>query len=291
MWTKFDYVKASTMTDAFKILNKYKGEVAVYAGGSDLLLGMRGEGPKPKILLDIKGLEGLSKLSYKNKTLSIGANVTVSQLMKTKPAVKAFELFQEVGSLFGSPPIRNQATIGGNICRASPSSDMAPCLMVLDALVVVAAKGKQRKIDIKKFFKAPKETVLKMSELVVALEIPAPTSKTGTAFDKLRRTNFDLAIVNAAASVSLKRKKVASVRVALGGVAPTPIRATNAEKLLLNQEPTEELLKKAGQAAAAQTKPISDVRASAEYRRHVSKILVERVLENALHKIGGAAWK
>ncbi len=291
MWTKFDYQKAASLNEAFKLLAKNSGQAAVFAGGSDILVSMRGEGSKPKVLVDIKAIPGLDKISYKKRVLSIGANVTLSTLLKARPAVKAFEIFQEAGKVFGSPQIRNRATVGGNICRASPSSDLAPCLLVLDAKVIAASKGKKRKIAMAKFFTGPGETALNKNELAVAVEVPAPPGKTGTSFVKLRRTNFDLALVNVAAAIRLKNRKVDFVRIALGGVAPTPMRALKAEKLLKGKLPSKKLLREAALLAASETEPISDVRASAEYREHVSRVLVERALENASGKIGGASWK
>jgi carbon-monoxide dehydrogenase medium subunit len=164
---------------------------------------------------------------------------------------------------------------------------MAPPLLVLDAnLIAISEKG-ERKIAIGEFFLGPEKTVLERGEILKDIQVRSPAKNVGTAFLKVRRTGVDLAIVNVAVALTVSENKFNNVKIALGGVAPTPMRAAKAEEQLKGKECTDENIEAAAETAASETKPIADVRSTAEYRREVSKVLVRRAVKNALGKIGG----
>ena len=291
MWSEFEYLRPATMEDAFKLLSKYRDEAAIFAGGTDLLISMRAGLIKPKYIIDLKAIPELGRIKYGKGQLTVGGVVTVSALTREEIVQKEFDIFVEAAKVFGSPQIRNKATVGGNICRSSPSSDMAPPLLVLDAKLTLASKKGERSIPIKEFFLGPERTSLKSGEFLKEIQIPTPPKHTGTAFLKIRRTAFDLAIVNVAAAVKVSRNKFEDVRIALGGVAPTPMRAWKAEEQIRGKACTDENIEVAAETASGETSPISDVRSSAEYRKEVSKILVKRALKAALGRIGGGTWR
>jgi carbon-monoxide dehydrogenase medium subunit len=287
MWSNFEYIKPRTLGEALDLLSKYKKEAITYAGGTDVLVGMREGEIKPKYVIDIKGLPELNKIKSKNGHWSLGTLVTWSALMNSGTLKKRLPIFNEAAGVFGSPQIRNKATIGGNICTASPSCDLGPVLLVLDAELLVAGKRRKRTIPITKFFLKRKQTSLAKDEILTEIIVKLPPRDMAMAFLKHRRTGVDLAIVNVAVAVRAKKNKFESVKIALGGVAPTPIRAVKAEEELKGMECTDENIERAAQVASGETKPISDVRASAEYRKELAKVLVTRAIKSALQKMGG----
>ncbi len=287
MWSNFEYIKPRTLGEALDLLSKYKKEAITYAGGTDALVSMREGEIKPKYVIDIKELTELSKIKSKNGQWSLGTLVTWSALMNSGTLQKRLPIFNEAAKVFGSPQIRNKATIGGNICTASPSCDLGPVLLVLDAELKVAGKRRKRTIPITEFFLKRKQTSLAKDEILTEILVKTPPKDMATAFLKHRRTGVDLAIVNVAVAVKVKKNKFDSVKIALGGVAPTPMRAIKAEEKLKGVECTDENIESAAQVASGETRPISDVRASAEYRKELAKVLVKRAIKSALQKMGG----
>jgi carbon-monoxide dehydrogenase medium subunit len=287
MWTEFEYVKPSTLGTAFDLLSKHGDQAAIFAGGTDLLVNMREGRKRPKQIVDIKAIPELSQFKRENGHLIIGSTVKWAVLAESDIVKKDLQIFAEATDVFGSPQIRNVATIGGNICRASPACDMGPPLLVLDATVTLVSQKGERSVPVKEFFVSPEETSLQKGEILKSIQVPIPPKNMGTAFLKIRRTGFDLAIVNAAAALTVKDKKFEDVRIALGSVAPTPIRAPKAEDQLKGQACTDENIQKAALTASAETDPISDLRSSAEYRREISKVLVKRAIHAAVAKAGG----
>lgn len=287
MWSKFEYMKPGTLDEALDLLLKYKKDAITYAGGTDILVSMRDGEIKPKYVIDIKELTDLSKIKTKNGQMSLGTLVTWSALMNSGTLQKRLPILCEAARVFGSPQIRNKATIGGNICTASPSCDLGPVLLVLDAELMVAGKRRKRTIPIAEFFLKRKQTSLAKDEILTEILVKLPSKDMATAFLKHRRTGVDLAIVNVAVAVRVKKNKFEGVKIALGGVAPTPMRALKSEEKLKGAVCTDENIESAAQVASDETRPISDVRASAEYRSEIAKVLVKRAIKSALEKMGG----
>jgi carbon-monoxide dehydrogenase medium subunit len=237
----------------------------------------------PTALIDLAGLD-LSYIRVEAGIIRIGAMTTVAKLLASESVQGNFTCLAEAAEEFGAIQTKSMATLGGNLCSAVPSADLAPPLLILAAQVIIAGQNGDRVLPLEQFFTGPKKSVLTAGEILTEIELPVPPPRTGTSFLKLgRRQAMTLAVVNVAALVSLAEdgRTVESARIALGAVAPTPLRAGHAENLLQGQELSDALIEKAAFTAATEIVPISDLRATAEYRRDVSQVLVKRALLEA----------
>ena len=215
--------------------------------------------------------------------LTIGAAATV-RAVETSAVVRAkYPVLAYAASTLASIQIRNLATVAGNICRASPSADMPPALLVLDAAVVLAGPAGERVVPLAEFFTGPGRTVRQPNELLTEIRVPPPQPHSGAAYIKHSpRRAMDLAVVGVAAAVTLQDGLCRNVRIALGAVAATPRRAREAEAVLEGCEPTAARLEEAARVAATECSPISDVRGSADYRREMVRVNTARALQQAL---------
>ena len=279
-----EYHRPESIDEALRILGNNPGDAKVIAGGTDLLVS------KPvgtKILVDISRLP----LSYieEGDVLRIGATtnfnaIQASEHLRENP----LKIMSEASGEIGHYNLRHLATIGGNLCNAVPSADAAIPLIALDAEAVIAGVDKDRMVKFENFFTFVQETVLDESEILKEIRIPQQPPGTGASFERIGRTNVDIALVNAAVRLTLDDERVcADSRIVLGAVAPTPIRVSRAEEMLLGMKLTNELIEEAAGTASQETKPISDVRTSSEYRREMSKVLVRRALKKALSRAMG----
>lgn len=279
-----EYHRPESIDEVLRILGNNPGDAKVIAGGTDLLVS------KPagtKVLVDISRLP----LSYieEGDVLRIGATtnfnaIQTSEHLRENP----LNIISEASGKIGHYNLRHLATIGGNLCNAVPSADAAIPLIALDAEAVIAGVDGDRMVKFEDFFTFVQETVLDGSEILKEIRIPQQPPVTGASFKRIGRTNVDIALVNAAVRLTLDGEEVcADSRIVLGAVAPTPIRARRAEEMLIGIKLTDELIEEAAEAAAQETKPISDVRASAEYRREMSRVLVKRALIEALSRAMG----
>ncbi|MBW2609961.1 MAG: xanthine dehydrogenase family protein subunit M [Deltaproteobacteria bacterium] len=267
------------------ILSSFEGRARVVAGGTELLV------HKP---LDVDCLVGLSKLDLDyirngRAGITIGAGTTLVKIEESEAlSVEPYRILREATRLLATPTIRNTATIGGNICNASPAVDLPPALMVLDAKVIISGLEGTREIPIADFFEGVKKTVLSDDEFMVEVKIPAFPENTGASFQKLRhhQTSIDIAIVNAAARLSFAGDTVKEAKVAMGSVAATPIYSKKAEEILKGKILDVDIVKRAAEAASGEAKPIDDIRASAGYRKRMVTVLVERALEESARRCG-----
>jgi len=277
----FEYFAPRSLKEALSILNKNKGKTRILAGGTDLMIQMKDGRVCPSILLDVKGIPELNRLEFtEGKTLHIGAAVPLNEIVAYKPVTDNFNLLAQGCSLIGSIQLRNRATAGGNICNAAPSADSAPGMLCLGAKAVVAKEGKTRTLPVESFFKGPGKTALEDNELLVEIEIPATASSFGCYLRHIPRNEMDIAVAGVAGFLIFdKGRTCREARIALGAVAPTPVRAPQAEALLAGKILTDEIIEKAAEAAADTASPISDVRSSADYRREIVKVLTRRTLK------------
>jgi CO/xanthine dehydrogenase FAD-binding subunit len=287
MLREFEYIKPSSMAEAIDLIGKYGTEAVLFAGGTDLVIGMRAGDIRPKYVIDIKKVSDLGQIKQKDGKVSIGSSVVWSALGESEIIEQNLDLLNEVLSVFASPQIANWATVGGNLCTASPSCDMGPPLLVLNARLIAIGKNGERDIPVSEFFLDRRTTALESDEILKELQIDLLPKDVGAAFEKVRRTGVDIAIVNAAAAVKINDNKFEEVKIALGGVAPTPIRAIKCEEKLKGKSCTDENIELAASEVTKDISPISDVRASAEYRIGLSKALVKRTIKNALNRVGG----
>lgn len=255
------------------------------AGGTDLVLLMRDRLVRPSLLVDISCLEELRRVERDADGLRIGAACRLVDL-EAHPLVPP--VLRSACRQVGTPQVRNVATVGGNVCNASPAGDTIPPLLSLDAVAEVRSAAGSRSVPLDRFFLGPKKTVLAPGELVVEFRIPGEALDRGGCFQKIgRRSEVVIAQVNAAATVELdERGALAAVRVALGSVAPTPLRCRRAEEKLAGRPPAGEAVEEAARAVLESISPISDVRAPASYRLRVAAVLTRRALAGALREVG-----
>jgi len=286
---RFEYFRPKTEEEALLLLDRFGRNAAVIAGGTDLLVKVKQRSQEPRAVISIRGLASLSYIEEGSKALRVGAATRMVDIEQSAAVASRFPMLREAASIVGSIQIRHMATIGGNLCNASPAADGSVALLALDSELKLASARGRRSVPITKFFTAPGRTVMDEREILTEVVIPFLPPGSGTAFARITRTEMDLAKVNVAVALTLKDRQIAGAKIALGAVAPTPIRAYRAEKLLAGQEPSDALLWKAAEEAAAEVKPITDVRSTAEYRRDVTAVLVRRSLLLARSRAGGAS--
>lgn len=285
---RFEYLEPKTLPKALALLSEHGREAKVLAGGTDLLRELKQRTLRPRYLVNIKYIPQIGKLSYSPRTgLDIGAVCALSSL-ELAPIVKerSFALYEAARAL-GSPQVRNLATIGGNLCNAAPSAETSPSLLVRGARAHIRGSKGERAIALESFFRGPGETALETGELLTRITVPDVPAWTGEAYIKFSpRSSMDIAVVNVATLVTLMNggKEVKSCVIALGAVAPTPIRAYEAEKLFQGQAPSEKLISEVARKAAQESRPISDIRASAEYRREMVAVITARALRLAIER-------
>ncbi len=240
----------------------------------------------PEGIIDITGIPGLNSIDYdKNKGLRIGALCTHDEIENSQLVRDKYALLAQAVQTVGSVQIRCLGTIGGNLCNASPSADSAPALIGLGSKVKIFGPSGERTLPLDDFFKGPGQTALKADEILTEIVVPNLPPRSGGVYLKLgRRKAFDLAIVSVAAVVSLASggKTCSEIRIVLGGVAPTPLRAKQAEDFFRGKVINQANIEEAGKIAAGETRPISDVRSSAEYRKTVAEVLTRRAIQQAL---------
>ncbi|MEM3420669.1 MAG: xanthine dehydrogenase family protein subunit M [Candidatus Hadarchaeum sp.] len=273
---KFDYLKPKTVQEAVGMLAEHDGEARVLAGGTDLLVLMRDRAIRPRYLIDVKGIGELREISHGENGLRIGAAVVLNQLVESNVVKERFGALWDASRSLGDPILRNRATLVGNICNASPASDTAPALLVHGAEVEVANSAGERVIPVKDFFVGVKRTSLRPGDLVKAVRVPNPPEGSMSCYLKWGRTRGeDLAVVGVAGLVNPDQKMV---RIALSSVAPTPLLIPEVEEVFWKGGTLAEQINKAASIVAGKISPISDVRASKEYRVHMAEVLTKRVL-------------
>lgn len=277
----FDYVAPKTLHEALKEKSERKNSL-VLAGGTDLIPKMRNQSLSPKALIDITQVRELNYIKKEDGYLKIGSGTTISQIIDSKHVKDEAEILQEACKKLGNPITRNKATIGGNLCNASPAADTATPLLVSSAELILKSLGGERRVPVTEFFAGPGKTVLRDDEILTEIRINASKTGTKAKFWKVGLRKADaISIVNCAVVLKIKNKVIEDAKVGLGAVAPTPILAKEAQKVLVGKELHEDLIQKCAQMASSEAKPISDVRGSAKYRG----LLVEGCVKKALRSI------
>jgi carbon-monoxide dehydrogenase medium subunit len=286
---KFEYHAPTSLSEALDLLAQYDGKAKVFAGGTDLLVSMKKREIIPEHLINLKGIADLKGIHYDPKEgIRIGALVTLREIEHSKIVKDKFCVLWDAINVMASPQIRSLGTIGGNLCGAVPSADTAPPLIALGASVKMVGVHGERSLLVENFFKGPKESVLQRNEILMQVLIPNPLQRSsGTYLKLMRRNAMDLALVGVAAYLRLNpgNSVCSEARIALGAVAPTPIRAVEAEQVLINREIGEALAEEAGRAASTVCRPISDIRSSLEYRCSMVEVLTKRAVMEAYKRI------
>lgn len=286
MFNSFEYLAPRSWEEACGFLREHAKDAVAMAGGTDLLVRMRERILQPKYIVDIKALPGFIGISATpGGGLSIGAATPLNQIARSAEVQNSFPILAEAAHSVGSYQVRNRASIGGNLCNASPAADTAPALLVLDAAVrLTGPGGSSRQVPLKEFFVGPGKTVLQPGELMATVEIPPLLAGAAGAYLKLARTKaVDLSQV----SVAVLALATGEVRIALGAVAPTPVRASQAEDLCRGRRLDNQVIQEVLAATVAAVSPIGDLRASREYRLEMVEVLTRRALGRAMAALGG----
>lgn len=287
----FDYAAPTSLEEALSALGAIDGARAL-AGGTDLVIQMKEAAtrfPYPTSIISLLRVPELKGFDFsKAGGLRLGPGVTMAEIAGAPMVRERFTALAEGAGIVGSIQTMNMATVGGNLCNAAPSADTAPPLLAFGAVAEIASTTGRRSVALTDFFRGPGQTAVETGELLVELRVPVPAPNTGSAYNRhTPRKQMDIAVVGVAAIVTLEDDRVESARIALGAVAPTPIRATEAEEFLKGRPATDESFAKAAEVAANECTPISDVRGSAEFRRHLVRVMTERMLRLAVERAGG----
>jgi carbon-monoxide dehydrogenase medium subunit len=283
MLPEFDLLMPETLPEALALLAEGARKVTPVSGGTNLIVDLRGGRRRPGTLMNISGMDGLCGIRREDGHLVIGGGVTVAGLLDEPLVTRHASILKNAASVFGSPLVRNRATVGGNLADASPAADLAPPLLALDAEVELASAEGKRRVPLEEFMVGVRETLLEPQELLVAVRCPTPPPHSAGAFYKLGLRKADaVSVVSAAVMVEGDGDgHCRQARIALGAVAPRPIRARAAEDLLRGRPLDPATIAEAARLATESASPIDDIRGSAAYRRRMIGVLVRRLLAAA----------
>ncbi len=290
----FEYKAPETIDEAVSLLKEAGDSARPLAGGTDLVVQMKERAtrfPYPATIVSLDRVSELRGIDFSETDgLRIGAGATMTDVASHTAVRERYAALAEGAGVVGSLQTMNMATIGGNVCNAAPSADSVPPLLVYDAEAVIVGPDGRRTLPIADFFRGPGETALAPDELLAELRLAAPAAGTGAAYERnTPRKQMDIAVVGVAVALTLSGDTIERARVALGAVAPTPLRSASAEAALQGQTANAETFAKAAEAAAKDSSPITDLRASAEFRRHLVKVMTARLLAEAANRAKGTA--
>jgi CO/xanthine dehydrogenase FAD-binding subunit len=285
---RFELDLPDTLEDCLRLLADRGRDSKLLAGGTDLVPQMKNGVLAPKRVIDLSHVARVKILEANGSAgLRIGAIVPARQVEQDPRVRSGYASVAEAAALLGSLQVRNLASVGGNLCNAAPSADMAPPLMALEAQAVIAGPKGERRVPISDFFTGVRKTVLGPDELLVEIVVPPPGPRSGgTYLRHTPRRELDIAVVGVASQVTLGNGVCAKARIALAAVAPTPLRAPAAEAALEGKPLTPQLIEQAADLAARSARPISDQRGSADFRRHLVRVLTRRALTTAFARAG-----
>ena len=280
---EFRLIVPTTVDEAIGILGERQEKVRILAGGTDILVEMKCTDRGADTLIKINRLSELNFITYNSERgLTIGALTTIRAIADSPVMKQSYPLMIDAARDFANIQIMNMGTIGGNVCNASPAGDFLPCLLAMNAEVVLRSSAGQRDVKISEFFTGPRKSQIMPGEIAVAITVPKLSTQHSSGFVRFTRTAEDLAKVSAAVVLKIEDGKFSDVRVALGSVAPTPIRVPEAEDFLKNQEVTDAIIGEAAKIAQAGIKPISDFRSTADYRTEITGVAFKQAIAIAL---------
>lgn len=281
------YYNPVTIEDAANYLAQANGkQIRLIAGGTDLMIQLREHMVHADALLDLSRIPELKRIWSDETQLHIGATASYTDIIESEPVNRYAYLLVEASRQIGAPQIQHMGTIGGNLGNASPAGDTLPCLYVLDAKVTLTSKEGARQVSMPEFMLGVRRTALKPGELITKVSFEPLPQNAGSSFVKLGlRRSQAISVVDVASVVFVDEGRITDARVALGSVAPTIVRSTAAEEILIGEAPSEELFERAAQATREDISPITDIRGSAAYRHHVAKPLVKEALNSALQRV------
>lgn len=280
------YYEPTTMEECCLILKEYGSDAKILAGGTDIVPRLKNKIWKPKAVVGIFNIPGIDAITVSKDGLELGAAARLRKIALDPSLEKDYKVVMEAAGHVSSMQIRNIATIGGNACNASPSADAIQGLIAMEAKAVIAGPEGNREVALEDFFTGPGATVLKEGEFLLKFKVPAPKAGTGAVYKKFAiRGDTDISIVGAGCRLIVQKDgTVEDARISLAAVAPKPIRVPDAEKLLIGKKLTPELIDQAAEAAANSCTPISDQRATAEYRKQMVRVWTRHAVEEAAER-------
>ncbi len=275
--SNFDYQCPEDLDELLAILAQTNSQHLVMAGGTDIIPALKEKEIQPGSLIDIGKIDTLQGISSNGNRIRIGATTTLSDIERSPIIISKAPVLSEAISQMANPQIRNRGTIGGNIVNASPAADTVPALLVLNSQLLLIGPGGTRSLPLSDFFRGYKKTALLPGEILTAIEIPQDSAR--CVFHKLgKRKAACLSVASAAVALHKTHETCVDVRIALGAVAPFPMRAFEAEAILRGKNIDEELISQAAKTASQECSPVSDVRASQSFRTIMVEVLVRRCL-------------
>ncbi len=284
----FDYISPGSIKEVVRLLASNGARAGIFCGGTDLLVQLRENRRKAGLLIDIKNIAELTSLHYAVEAgLWIGAAAACSSICRNPVVTENYPGLVDAIQLIGGVQIQSRASVGGNLCNASPAADSIPALIVHAAKCVITGSAGTREVPVEQFCVAPGKTVLNAGELLLAIKVPAIRGNFGAHYLRfIPRNEMDIAEVGVGASVTLDKakQKLLSARIALGAVAPTPLFVEEAGAFLAGKDISREILREAARIAQAAARPITDLRGTIEHRKHLCLVLTQRALEKAIER-------
>ena len=288
---KFELLQPRSLQEALEMKKNYGDKARVLAGGTDLLVLLKDQKLTAEAVMSLAGVRDLNFIRYADgRGTTLGALATHGDVATSPIIQQKFPDLAEACSQVGAVQIQNLGTVGGNLCNASPAADVAPPFLLMDAVLTLASARGERRVSIHDFFQGPRRTVLQADEILKEIFVPEVPGRRGATYLKLgRRKAMEIAIVGIGVAIHLNGSDqvVSECRIAMGSVAPTPVRARRGEEILRNQEVRDELIEEVAVVAAEEASPISDVRASREYRLDMIRVLCRRAARVALARARG----
>jgi CO/xanthine dehydrogenase FAD-binding subunit len=280
---KFEYFAPNTLEAVLNLLAERGENAHVMAGGTDVMVKMTHGLLKPKAIISLYEIEGMNKIRFDAKEgLTIGATARLAEVASHPDVLNRYPALSEAILTMANCEVRNMGTVAGNLCNAAPSADTAPPLITMGAEVTLASVKGERRLSLDKFFKGPGRTAMEPGEIMTSIHVPPPPPKSGAAYKRISaRCGVDIAAVGVGVMAFFNGESCKEAKIVLGAVAPIPMRATKTEDLMSGQAWTRGLIEQGGEKAAEEAKPISDVRATAEWRKQMVAVLTRRALEEA----------
>jgi carbon-monoxide dehydrogenase medium subunit len=286
----FAYYEPTSLEQAIQILERYEGQARLLSGGTDLFVHMKIERSKPEAVINLNRIPDLDRIQAGELTLTIGARAPILSIERAPHVQEYYQALAEACASFSTTQIQIMGTLGGNLGNGSPASDSAPALIAFNAQIELTGPQGARRLPLEDFFTGPGKTVLGKNEVITSVTLPLPAAHTGSAFLKNSRVAADIAKASAAVVLVRDHEHVHDCRIALGSVAPTPMRARQAEALLEGQVFSKELAEVVAEAAAQEITPIDDVRSTSWYRRDVVRVMVYDALLAAWQRAAHAPY-
>jgi len=284
--SRFDYHSPGSVEEASRLLLDLGEGACVLAGGTDLLVKCNHGMIHPKAVVSLNAIEELRSITFNRKRgLTIGAGARLAEVEAHPDIRRRYPAVAYAASVTANTQIRNMGTVAGNLCNAAPSAENAPALMAMRAEVVLLGQDGERRLPLESFFKGPGQTALEPGEILTSIFVPLPAPRCGASYRHISaRGKVDISAVCVGAMVTLGRNACDEVRIVLGAVAPVPMRAKKAERILQGRKPTTERIEQAAEQALKESRPISDLRASAAYRKAMVRVLTKRAVQEALQR-------